>query len=877
MTIPPEPKNCCCCSFTLPAFANNTSVPNVGGTGGCNPAVNVTPEPRGDTNTTECGGNGATDCLGPWPPRDVNTFAANGSATIDDCQFGIKGVVGKKFWTGRYGFTDNYITNPKIDLHFTEYDVAIAVDFELDMRLNCYSSDGTTTFDHTTKSNSGSAQSKRSLTAGGVEDCSGTATAGDGSTSSDNSNGLAIACFAQTGICATFDGNTVPNIAVLLVPDSCNGQDPATDRATNIARLKSWCAITGDNGAGAAGGLGNVTIPFVSAPSGAPTSFTGRAVDFPAFISGWSSTEHDTVCQADSGGWTIIDAAIDFIYSVEDFVVTNTEISGKIVLTTNYSRKYYAATHDPDTGICTKVRLFFEKISTGKMTYTFSAKLSAPYTFGQAALAAQGLLGAWDLTNKKVYPWSRNCGALPMVSLWELDGSPGAGYCDTPAAPALTAIYDGSVKGAPMATVGIYNKGWFDFSLQAYHYYTEDFGILLCYGYGYYLTDYNHDVTMATQLVDGIADTADVPGAESFSRYKINWTEPAVPPYVYNNGGFIADGGDAIYAGKWAEKKVPLPAENFFGPCGAQRLQTLKNTSTCADTGTPRFPNAVGICGKLSVVSAVQSGSSVIIGATGKAWLKNGDLVDFTGVGGLGGSVVVSGLSSSVAAVSSFNVTGTLSGSYTGGGFVSGGAQAGVTRPDPKWYDLAPKGDFVRVTNFNGVVTVTYENVVPTSKSNGIIVIAPPGSPELTGWPGATTAKFSDYPSILPTEYWISAIQQGMGDLYWTHSQDELQSDGMGGCQSSGATNPVVCEARVTAPNGAPWDFSTCNGNDCHKLLGAGDFGTVCSGVWNLTSIFSTLPYDNWPGVNTSSVNATADQYNIGHDADALDAGLGTA
>ena len=102
-------------------------------------------------------------------------------------------------------------------------------------------------------------------------------------------------------------------------------------------------------------------------------------------------------------------------------------------------------------------------------------------------------------------------------------------------------------------------------------------------------------------------------------------------------------------------------------------------------------------------------------------------------------------------------------------------------------------------------------------------------------------------------------------------------SDGMGGCTRNGVTNPIVCEARLTAPTGAPFDFSGGDGNAYNQLPTAASFGFVCSGVWNLKQIFSALPYDNWPGVNTSSVNATADQESIGHTADQTDTGLGTA
>jgi hypothetical protein len=115
-----------------------------------------------------------------------------------------------------------------------------------------------------------------------------------------------------------------------------------------------------------------------------------------------------------------------------------------------------------------------------------------------------------------------------------------------------------------------------------------------------------------------------------------------------------------------------------------------------------------------------------------------------------------------------------------------------------------------------------------------------------------------------------------MGDLYWTHLQDEQQAVA-GVCAGNGQTNPLVVEARLTAPSGAPWDFSGGDGNKYNKLPIAANLGFACSGIWNLTGQFSTLPYDNWPGVTHRSVNATADQHDINQTADATDSGLGTA
>ena len=203
--------------------------------------------------------------------------------------------------------------------------------------------------------------------------------------------------------------------------------------------------------------------------------------------------------------------------------------------------------------------------------------------------------------------------------------------------------------------------------------------------------------------------------------------------------------------------------------------------------------------------------------------------------------------------------------------------------PNPIWYDLAPKGDFVRVTNLNGTLSASQENLVPTSKQNGIIFIGPVGSPEINNpkWPTKTTRIYSDYATINPTEHWYSSINQMMADRFFTSPQDDSMSDGEGGCTQlvPPAQNPWV-EARLFAPTGAPYTFTTGDGNIESKmpgLLGAGVWWFTCSGAWNATYAFSPLPYDSWPGVNTTGINATGDQYDTGATGDQLNAGLGTA
>ena len=107
--------------------------------------------------------------------------------------------------------------------------------------------------------------------------------------------------------------------------------------------------------------------------------------------------------------------------------------------------------------------------------------------------------------------------------------------------------------------------------------------------------------------------------------------------------------------------------------------------------GKIRLATVPGICGRLSVTSATQQGSKVLI-TTGTHYLSQGESVDFTGVGVLGTNLPVTVLNST-----QFTVVGTLGGTYSGGGYVSVHGAA-----DYRWYDDQSKGQFLyAVYEFN--------------------------------------------------------------------------------------------------------------------------------------------------------------------------------
>ena len=98
------------------------------------------------------------------------------------------------------------------------------------------------------KSGAGNAQSMRQLTVGGIEDCTGSASVGDGNASCvatgsfDGGDSSCYACLGGSGVGGPEDIFT-PSI------DGCFDADTlATIRASNIEIMKGFCGIDGDRG-----------------------------------------------------------------------------------------------------------------------------------------------------------------------------------------------------------------------------------------------------------------------------------------------------------------------------------------------------------------------------------------------------------------------------------------------------------------------------------------------------------------------------------------------------------------------------------------------------------------------------------------------------
>jgi hypothetical protein len=135
-----------------------------------------------------------------------------------------------------------------------------------------------------------------------------------------------------------------------------------------------------------------------------------------------------------------------------------------------------------------------------------------------------------------------------------------------------------------------------------------------------------------------------------------------------------ADSTTSVYLQKWCAVMPATPSFNHFRPCGDDR-----NDARFSSIAWP-------ICGRCAVASATQNGGNVDLVLTDAApYLQTGDSIDTDGINGLGDS-----LSVTVTDSTHISVPGTLSGSYTGGGYIwSTGA------PSYWWHDDQSKGDYV--------------------------------------------------------------------------------------------------------------------------------------------------------------------------------------
>jgi hypothetical protein len=292
----------------------------------------------------------------------------------------------------------------------------------------------------------------------------------------------------------------------------------------------------------------------------------------------------------------------------------------------------------------------------------------------------------------------------------------------------------------------------------------------------------------------------------------------------------------------------------------------------------------VPIAGRAAVTAQTVAGSIVTVTAL-TPQVRSGDVLDLCDAS--------MNVLASVTTTSGGGAFFTFSGSaiVSGAAYVVGHGHA----TDWQWFDISPKGDFVlaffnttlaMVPDSHGNPIPTYSTDVSAIESNvqpkngkAIICICPPGSPELSNpaWAGGNVYFWTGYPAGAPGNTWRAIIAQGMSDRFWV-DPDDTQHQVDGACVSSHLSPPLV-EARLTAPPGAPMQFTAASPHRWVAMPQPDYFGMGCSGVWNYgytvqpyTKPFGFLNPVSIPGAGTNPANLTNDNVSPGA-GDGLGAG----
>lgn len=376
--------------------------------------------------------------------------------------------------------------------------------------------------------------------------------------------------------------------------------------------------------------------------------------------------------------------------------------------------------------------------------------LSGEYTADDLKEDVEELLDQWNLADDAVYPWRADefCGVAPLVTRSEPSGGvnpdriEACGWIDP-----HVGLYDGRIMGKPLpAGCGPH----FDFNHKTWRACVsdDDDDVPYVVSYGAWSHSPSADVTdwavpaTATQWTENYGNWSDAPGL-------------VAPGFLPPGGWSMHFATRGLYAQKWAEILVPRPSQNFARPCGVDRIRLDETTVRCVtdltgntvtvetettiDTGDIcflssgettgyypvtktgaltytlgtaitfsdkpswfdyrvgggiigklRWSDKPGICGRAAITSATNA-TPIEITISGDEWLKTGD------------SVVISDVGGNTAANGTWTITRTGAGTFTldtssgNGAYTSGGWCKVSGAADYQWNDDNPKRDFLKV------------------------------------------------------------------------------------------------------------------------------------------------------------------------------------
>jgi hypothetical protein len=627
----------CCTEKTIPKYINTTTVPNFNETEGgtiapyCWPKYPVAPVEA----QLLCGGTDQKPC-GPVPltERPAQTFAIDPEDPTMTLECGwFKNVHARKFWQGRKGFNDpddrQVIVNAWSDegdtdgLPLTEDERVIDAGFTCGGYRNAVTAPSGVRY---------LSQSQSLEIYGDYEFVPGDPESPPTSSSLSFSRSASAAInknsgvLTQSGYSETVssikDGVTVPLYQndVPWAGYQCGAPGGITQQGSYAALF--W-VLEANGGRLASRGGYNPCGYSIPARPGVGNS---NGVYMPI---GWTAGE--VAAQFSQ----TIDASSGTVTNVTTQVATCTITDTSLILNIDTEWVY----SDSGTGD--------EGSAEGHVRLTIA--LGTPYTAVELYADCKALLAQWDLRNHTLYPWRYgDCAGAPLVGRREIPATPLTNAIDTASFVDSSAdYYDGAIIGGP-TFAGC--SDWFDYDGEHFN---TTYEVLDCYGERW--------------------------GGPPFASHWNNYNETENASYRGAFVRFFPQDHELfagwLYMGKWAERKVTLPAQNWFRPCGADRY--IGSGAT--------YPDAWPICGRIAITAAAQVGGTVELTLAESSVLEAGDVVDFTGVSGLGAGVTVDSASGTLVVV-----TGTLSGAYTSGGYISSNGA-----PSHIWNTSEPRGDYL--------------------------------------------------------------------------------------------------------------------------------------------------------------------------------------
>ncbi len=392
---------------------------------------------------------------------------------------------------------------------------------------------------------------------------------------------------------------------------------------------------------------------------------------------------------------------------------------------------------------------YFKYTSNGwggeRFGFEVEAWLSNPYTLADCYTAWCALQDKWPLQSDTVYPWrtDQHVSIVPLVtrnetvttsisvvkptmdnyaaptagsgtvadpytaweqrawkdlSAWQWVWHSGPSAGGTPSTPqhssdcTLELRYDGLILGAPAETSGALLAGVdkvFDFRCIKYQ-------------EGYTVNCYDNPTLDGRGVWNSDVRSA---GAQ-IPKCSTQWTPCGD---LTKARAWLEVTTAGIVGQKYCEIKDAWPSQNLFRPSGYDRAKTDKDLNLI-------WPKAWGITGRDSVLTAVQSGGNinctlpaVLYWPNSRSWpsrvLKVNDYVRFSGALAALGDVQITATNGTT----SFTIVGTLSGTYSTGGFVMGArldGDGGLTGlPHYAWADNGYKGNFVFSLEIDAVLT----------------------------------------------------------------------------------------------------------------------------------------------------------------------------